>query len=73
MFFVEISDIQDINSIITKINPSEIVCLDSLCNDMEILNKLEQYKSILHILPNVKFNNASAIKRLTDFYNIKFI
>ena len=73
MFFVEMSDIQDINSIITKINPSEIICLDSLCNDMEILNKLEQYKSILHILPNVKFNSTSAITRLTDFYNIKFI
>ncbi|MBQ9441362.1 MAG: DNA mismatch repair protein MutS [Alphaproteobacteria bacterium] len=73
MFFVETSNIQDINSIITKINPSEIICLDSLCNDIEVLNKLEQYKSILHILPNVKFNNTSAIERLTKFYNIKFI
>ncbi|MBR1944171.1 MAG: DNA mismatch repair protein MutS [Alphaproteobacteria bacterium] len=73
MFFVEVSNIQDINSIITRINPSEIICLDSLCNDIEILNKLEQYKSILHILPNVKFNSTSAIERLTNFYNIKFI
>ena len=73
MFFVEISNIKDINSIITKINPSEIICLDSLCNDIEILNKLEQYKSILHILPNIKFNNTSAIEKLTRFYNIKFI
>lgn len=73
MFFVEMSNIQDINSIITKINPSEIICLDSLCNDIEILNKLEQYKSILHILPNIKFNNTSAIERLTKFYNVKFI
>ena len=73
MFFVETSDIKDINSIITKINPSEIICLDSLCNDIEVLNKLEQYKSILHILPNVKCNESSAIERLTKFYNIKFI
>ena len=73
MFFLEMSNIQDINSIITKINPSEIICLDSLCNDIEILNKLEQYKSILHILPNIKFNNTSAIEKLTRFYNIKFI
>lgn len=73
MFFVETSDIKDINSIITKINPSEIICLDSLCNDIEVLNKLEQYKSILHILPNVKFNESSAIERLAKFYNIKFI
>ncbi len=73
MFFVEISNIKDINSIITKINPSEIICLDSLCNDIEILNKLEQYKSIMHILPNIKFNNISALERLTKFYNIKFI
>ena len=73
MFFVEISSIADIISIITKINPSEIICIDSLCDNMEILNKLEQYKSILHILPNVKFNNTSAIERLTKFYNIKFI
>ena len=72
-FLLEQSSIHNLISIITKINPAEIICLDSLCNDKNILDELEPYKSIIHILPNTKFNNVATIDRLNKYYNIKFI
>ena len=58
-------------SIITKISPTEILCTDTLCNDKSLLDVLECYKSIVHIVPATKFSDSD--DRLAKFYNVNFI
>ena len=72
-FFVEEINKNDIMSSIEKISPSEIICPDKLLNNSDILSYLSHYRSIIHPLPNAKFVQSSSIKRLSDFYGVKFI
>ncbi len=59
-------------SVITKIEPSEIICSDSLLSKKEILEILDSYKSIIRAIPNSKFRQNAAQGRLAKFFGIKF-
>lgn len=72
-FLVEEIEPQDVLSCITRINPSEIICLDEFCANKEMLSMLENYKNIIRILPNIKYTKEIATSRLAKFYNVKFI
>ncbi|MDR3224593.1 MAG: DNA mismatch repair protein MutS [Holosporales bacterium] len=72
-FLLEEICANELQSVLTKISPSEIVCPDSLLSKRYILDNLSKYKSIVRALPSSKFMKNSAADRLAKFFGIKFI
>ncbi len=72
-FFVEEIEKADLLSSISKVSPSEIICQDSLLSKKEILDSVDQYKSIIRAIPSARFIKDSAEKRLSDFFGTRFI
>ena len=68
----EISNFE-LSSVITKIEPSEIICSDNLLSQKEILEILDNYKSIIRTIPSSKFMRNSAQERLAKFFGMKFV
>ena len=66
-------EVNDLPSIITKIDPVEIICHDGLLSNKDILESLDSYKTIIRIIPSSKFVQTSAENRLAKFFGIKFI
>lgn len=69
-FLLEEIELKNILSIITKLNPAEILCVDTLCNNYEILEKLEIYQSKMRILPMSQCNDFSNLRK---YFNVSFI
>ncbi|MDR2074983.1 MAG: DNA mismatch repair protein MutS [Holosporales bacterium] len=63
----------DLLTSIVRVNPSEIICQDSILSDPFVLENIQKYKSIIHTVPSPKFMKDSAGKRLANFYGVKFV
>jgi DNA mismatch repair protein MutS len=64
----------DLLGLISRIDPSEIICPDTILADKKITEVIRKYRPIIHPLPSTKlvFKDA-AVRRLTDFYRVMFI
>ncbi|MDR0695853.1 MAG: DNA mismatch repair protein MutS [Holosporales bacterium] len=72
-FLVEEINLCELQTVITKIAPSEIICADSLLSKREILESLDSYKPIVRAIPSPKFMVSTASERLAKFFNVRFI
>lgn len=72
-FIVEEVSLNELTSTIAKVNPVEIICPDNLLSKKEILDSLDNYKSIIRAIPNSRFMQTSAKERLAKFFKVKFI
>ena len=72
-FVIEEIKVTELLSIISKVDPSEILCQDNVLSQKEILNSLDSYKSIIRVIPSSKFMSDSSEARLAKFFGIKFI
>jgi DNA mismatch repair protein MutS len=64
----------DLIGLISRIEPSEIICPDIMLSSNDVLDIVRQYRSIIHPLQSTKLSfKDSAARRLTDFYKIMFV
>ena len=72
-FVVDEIPASELSSTLAKVEPSEIICNDSLLTDKEVLEILDNYKSMIRSIPSSKFAQTAGQERLAKFFGIKFI
>ncbi|MSQ85434.1 MAG: DNA mismatch repair protein MutS [Alphaproteobacteria bacterium] len=67
---VEAVNIRGLASVLSRVSPGEIVVADRLADEPEIKAQLEGWKSILTLLPSVRFDSENAKLRLHKLYGV---
>lgn len=61
----------EINSILTRLEPSEILIADSFLEHPDLFSIFNAIREKLTVLPKSRFNVKSAVKRTKDFYQVQ--
>jgi DNA mismatch repair protein MutS len=67
---VEHVDIRALTSVLSRLNPSEIVMADRLGEDPAVAVQLQGWASSLTLLPSARFDSENARKRLCALYGV---
>lgn len=66
-FFTESTTQEQLLSLLSKLDPSEILCPEALSESAELLNT---WKRQITILPTARYDYKNAAERLTNWYNV---
>ncbi len=61
----------EINSIIAKLSPSEILLADCLLEKPDLFSIFNRIREIITVLPKSRFNTKSALKKINDFFGVQ--
>jgi len=60
----------EISSVLERLKPSEILISDSLLQNSELFQLLNENRKILSVLPQARFNAGNSLNRILDFYKV---
>lgn len=70
-FFIESTDLKHLPSVLSRLNPVEIVLPDKLLQEPALFEHLNQWKKKLSPLPLARFDRENCRKRLEEVYVVK--
>jgi len=70
-FFLESSTVDQISGLLARAWPSEIILPERLMKNPKLFELFQEWKKELTPLPNARFEQQSAHKRLCDLYEVK--
>lgn len=70
-FFIESTDLKHLPSVLSRLNPVEIVLPDKLLQEPALFEHLHQWKKKLSPLPQARFDRENCRKRLEEVYVVK--
>ncbi len=70
-FYVESCDYEQLSTLISRSNPSEMVIPERILNNTELYEIFKEHKKYLTILPNSRFDTKNSSSRLQEHYQVK--
>lgn len=70
-FFIESTDLKNLPSVLSRLNPVEIVLPDKLLQEPSLFEHLNQWKKKLSPLPQARFDRENSRRRLEEVYVVK--
>ncbi len=65
------TEVADLRSVLMRLEPGEILVSNELLQKPDLFHLFNEYKEKLSVLPQARFKYDSAVKNLTEFYQVE--